>query len=76
MRAEGKESPHTEDAARAADQEEHREEMKPGDEAPPGDPLAGENVCRVCRGSGEVDGRPCQNCAGTGTTTSIVSSGP
>jgi hypothetical protein len=70
------EAPHTEDAARAADHDEHREEMKPGDEAPPGDELAGENICRVCAGSGEVDGRTCANCAGTGTTTSIVSGGP
>jgi hypothetical protein len=76
MRANGEESPHTEDAARAADHEEHREEMKPGDEAPPGDQLAGENICRVCRGSGELDGRPCANCAGTGMTTSIISGGP
>ena len=76
MGANGEESPHTEDAARAADHEEHREEMKPGDEAPPGDQLAGENICRVCRGSGELDGQPCANCAGTGMTTSIISGGP
>jgi DnaJ-class molecular chaperone len=65
-----------EDAARATDQREHREEMKPGDEAPPGDPLAGENVCRACGGSGDVDGSTCEACAGTGKTTSIVSGGP
>jgi hypothetical protein len=64
------------DAGRSVDHGEHREEMAPGDEAPPGDALAGENLCRVCAGTGEVDGRTCANCAGTGKTTSIVSGGP
>ena len=76
MHARDEQLPYIEDAARAADHGEHREEMKPGDEAPPGDPLAGENLCRVCGGSGELDGGTCGNCAGTGTTTSIVSGRP
>jgi hypothetical protein len=40
--------------------------MKPGDEAPPGTPGTGENVCPVCSGRGQVDGRACTNCSGTG----------
>jgi RecJ-like exonuclease len=70
------ESQHPEDAARAADHDEQREAMAPGDEAPPGDPTAGENLCRTCAGTGEVDGRTCPTCEGTGRTTSAVSGGP
>lgn len=38
----------------------------PGDEAPPGTPGTGEAVCRDCHGTGQVAGRPCQACDGTG----------
>jgi DnaJ-class molecular chaperone len=41
-------------------------EMAPGDEAPPGTPGAGENLCPACSGSGKLDGATCQNCGGTG----------
>ena len=64
------------DAGRAVDEQEGREEMAPGDEAPPGQGLAGENLCRACGGSGELDGRDCPECGGTGRTTSVVSGGP
>lgn len=40
--------------------------MNPGDQAPPGTPGTGENVCPVCRGSGRVEGQPCSNCGGSG----------
>jgi DnaJ-class molecular chaperone len=40
--------------------------MKPGDEAPPGTPGTGENLCRACGGSGSIDGAPCVTCDGTG----------
>ena len=36
----------------------------PGDEAAPGTPGAGENICPACKGSGRVQGRPCPNCGG------------
>jgi hypothetical protein len=42
------------------------DERAPGDEATPGTPGTGEDVCPVCNGSGRVDGRPCANCDGTG----------
>lgn len=32
----------------------------------PGTPASGENVCRRCAGSGELDGKPCPDCNGTG----------
>ncbi|MBB5709754.1 hypothetical protein [Sphingomonas xinjiangensis] len=38
----------------------------PGDEAEPGTPGTGENICPQCNGSGEFSGRECSDCAGTG----------
>ena len=43
--------------------------MSPGDEARPGTPGTGENVCPSCGGSGRIDGQPCPECDGTGTVT-------
>ena len=40
--------------------------INPGDEAAPGTPGTGENVCPVCNGSGRIDTEECQNCGGTG----------
>ncbi len=41
-------------------------EMAPGAEAPAGTPGTGENVCRMCGGSGTVDGHTCSDCEGSG----------
>ncbi len=38
----------------------------PGDQAPPGTPGTGENICPACHGSGRIDTQACQNCGGTG----------
>jgi hypothetical protein len=38
----------------------------PGDEAPAGTPGTGEDICPACRGTGKKDGKPCENCDGTG----------
>ena len=38
----------------------------PGDEAPPGTPGTGENLCRACNGSGQLEGKSCPTCEGTG----------
>ena len=38
----------------------------PGDEAAPGTPGTGENLCRQCQGSGRFDGESCPVCEGTG----------
>jgi RecJ-like exonuclease len=40
--------------------------LNPGDQAEPGTPGTGENVCPECKGSGRVGATPCQNCGGTG----------
>ncbi len=42
------------------------------DAVPAGTPDAGENVCRRCNGSGEVDGKDCPECGGTGTILTPV----
>jgi hypothetical protein len=43
--------------------------LNPGDEAPPGTPGTGENLCRRCGGSGQLEGRPCPDCGGSGKVT-------
>lgn len=48
---------------------------KPGDDAPPGTPGTGENLCPRCGGSGAVDGQSCPTCAGTGVVNSGVGGG-
>jgi DnaJ-class molecular chaperone len=40
--------------------------LNPGDEAAPGTPSTGENLCPQCSGSGRVDGGECPTCDGTG----------
>jgi DnaJ-class molecular chaperone len=42
------------------------QDTNPGDEAAPGTPGTGENLCRHCNGTGEHDGTPCPVCDGTG----------
>ena len=49
--------------------------LNPGDEAKPGTPGTGENVCPVCHGACVVDGAPCQNCGGTGVVIEGVGGG-
>jgi hypothetical protein len=42
-------------------------DLNPGDEAPPGTPGAGEDICEACSGSGKLaDGKPCPQCGGSG----------
>jgi DnaJ-class molecular chaperone len=47
----------------------------PGDEVPPGTPGSGDDVCPVCDGSGEANGRECMNCGGTGLITRGIGGG-
>jgi len=42
-------------------------DLNPGDEAAPGTPGAGEDICDACSGSGKLaDGNPCPECGGSG----------
>lgn len=40
--------------------------LNPGDQAAPGTPGTGEDICPVCGGDGRTDAGPCENCGGTG----------
>jgi DnaJ-class molecular chaperone len=46
--------------------------MNPGDQAPPGTPGTGENICPKCGGKGALHGRQCEHCGGTGKVTEGV----
>lgn len=51
-------------------------EMRPGDQAPPGTPDTGENLCPACGGSGRTeDGGPCPECEGTGRVIEAIGGG-
>ena len=47
----------------------------PGDEAAPGTPGTGENLCRACNGSGKQDGEPCPVCEGSGKVIEGIGGG-
>ncbi len=49
--------------------------LNPGDDAPPGTPGTGEDVCPACHGTGRIGGAPCQDCGGTGTVIEGVGGG-
>ena len=51
------------------------DEMRPGDEAPPREPAAGETECPDCAGSGQKDGDTCPACRGTGWVREAVGGG-
>lgn len=48
------------------DQKHQPTNMNPGDEAPPGAPGTGEDICPKCNGRGSLHGHACENCGGTG----------
>jgi RecJ-like exonuclease len=50
-------------------------DLNPGDQAPPDQPAAGEDVCPDCGGDGTVDGRPCETCGGSGRVIEAVGGG-
>jgi hypothetical protein len=50
-------------------------QINPGDDAPPGTPGTGEDICRDCHGSGRIDGKTCPACGGTGKVTEGVGGG-
>lgn len=41
-------------------------DLNPGDEAKPGTPGTGEDVCPTCHGSGRVGTEDCETCGGSG----------
>ena len=51
------------------------DDLAPGDEAPPGTPGSGEDVCPRCGGSGQLEGSTCEECAGSGTVIRGIGGG-
>jgi DnaJ-class molecular chaperone len=49
--------------------------MAPGDQAAPGTPGTGKNVCPRCNGSGTIDGGTCPTCDGSGTVIEGIGGG-
>jgi DnaJ-class molecular chaperone len=49
--------------------------LNPGDEARPGTPGTGENLCPDCKGSGKIGAQPCRTCGGTGKVVEGVGGG-
>ena len=51
------------------------EPTNPGDDAAPGTPGTGENICPRCAGSGEADGGACPESGGTGKVIEGIGGG-
>ena len=50
--------------------------LNPGDEAAPGTPGTGENICPECSGKGQTaSGGKCPNCGGTGKVITGIAGG-
>lgn len=49
--------------------------LEPGDQAAPGTPGTGENVCPACRGTGKREAASCPTCGGTGVVIEGISGG-
>lgn len=49
--------------------------LKPGDEAAPGTPGSGEDVCPDCAGTGTLQGESCARCGGTGIVQEGIGGG-
>lgn len=48
---------------------------EPGDDAPPGTPGTGEDICPDCAGGGRIGERDCPMCGGTGTVIKGIGGG-
>jgi len=44
----------------------NQEPLNPGDDAAPGTPGTGEDICPVCGGTGTIGDAACTNCGGSG----------
>lgn len=49
--------------------------LNPGDQAKPGTPGTGENLCPECSGSGKVEGNACPTCGGSGKVIEGIGGG-
>jgi RecJ-like exonuclease len=53
-------------------QSEPPQTLHPGDQAAPGTPGTGEDICPQCEGKGRIDGSACPNCGGTGKIVKAI----
>jgi DnaJ-class molecular chaperone len=44
----------------------------PGDEAQPGSPQTGEDICPNCHGTGRRDDETCDTCGGSGRVVRLI----
>jgi len=51
------------------------DDMNPGDQAPANIAGAGELACPDCNGSGELEGKTCETCEGTGKVIQAIGGG-
>ena len=58
-----------------SDPTQGRAKLNPGDQAKPGTPGTGENLCPDCGGSGRIGAAPCKTCAGRGWVFVGISGG-
>jgi hypothetical protein len=49
--------------------------LNPGDDAAPGTPGTGENICPICSGSGRINGGECAECGGSGKIIEAIGGG-
>jgi hypothetical protein len=49
--------------------------LNPGDDAAPGTPGTGENICPECKGTGRIGSTRCPNCGGSGKVVSGLAGG-
>lgn len=54
------------DPGTPADSPELPPKLNPGDEAAPGTPGTGEDICPLCHGQGRIMHTRCPNCGGSG----------
>jgi RecJ-like exonuclease len=62
-------------AERGTSDKANAPKLNPGDDARPGTPGAGENICPDCGGSGRLESRACPTCGGTGKVIEGIGGG-
>jgi len=55
--------------------DKRKAKLNPGDDARPGTPGSGENICPEYRGSGRLGSRACPTCGGTGMIVEGIGGG-
>jgi RecJ-like exonuclease len=76
--AEGREStaPPWLASQRSSDEDPQKGSEPANPEEVPADEIgAGENICRGCQGTGQIDSEPCADCGGSGKVTTPIGGG-